>query len=137
MRSSDRHYYMYMMSNRSQTIYTGMTNGLRKRVFQHKVGINEGFTKKYKLDRLVYRESYGQVSQALAREKEVKGWLRIKKIQLIVSVNPTWADLSRGLFPDLEEEVQKELARAKNESASSEMHRSFGRKPPRLQDDKG
>ena len=108
MRSSDRHYYMYMMSNRSKSIYTGMTNGLRKRVFQHKVGINEGFTKKYKLDRLVYWESYGQVVQALAREKEVKGWLRIKKIQLIVSVNPTWADLSRGMFPDLEEEVQRE-----------------------------
>ncbi|HLJ29183.1 MAG TPA: GIY-YIG nuclease family protein [Candidatus Angelobacter sp.] len=128
---------MYLMSNRSKTIYTGITNGLRKRVLQHKMGINEGFTKKYKLDRLVYWESYGQVLQAIAREKEIKGWLRIRKIQLIVSVNPTWADLSRDLFPDLEEEVQKELARAGNESAAGEMHRSFGRKKRALQDDKG
>ncbi|HLJ25485.1 MAG TPA: GIY-YIG nuclease family protein [Candidatus Angelobacter sp.] len=117
MPSSDRRYYLYMMSNRSKTIYTGMTNGLRKRVFQHKVGVNEGFTKKYKLDRLVYWERYGNVLQAIAREKEIKGWLRIKKIQLIVSVNPAWADLSRGLFPDLEEEVRKELQRAESESA--------------------
>jgi putative endonuclease len=91
-----------------------MTNGLRKRVLQHKMGINEGFTKKYKLDRLVYWESYGSVLQAIAREKQIKGWSRIKKIQLIVSVNPTWADLSRELYPDLEEEVQRELARAEN-----------------------
>lgn len=131
MRSSDRHYYMYVMSNRSKTIYTGMTNGLRKRVFQHKTGINEGFTKKYRLDRLVYWESYGQVLQAIAREKEIKGWLRIKKIELIASVNPTWADLSRELFPDLEDEVQRELARAEHESAPGKVHRSFGRKPPR------
>ena len=103
-------YYVYMMTNRSKTIYTGMTNGLRKRLLQHKLGINEGFAFKYKVDRLVYWESYGQVVEAIAREKQIKGWLRIKKIELIVSVNPTWADLSRKMFPDLEEEVQKELA---------------------------
>jgi putative endonuclease len=108
-----RYYYVYLMTNRSKTIYTGMTNGLRKRVFQHKLGINEGFTKTYKLDRLVYWESYGSVLHALAREKQIKGWLRIKKIELIVSVNSTWADLSRELYPDLEEEVQRELARDK------------------------
>ena len=110
-----RQYYTYMMSNRSKTIYTGMTNGLRKRVLQHKLGVNEGFTHKYKLDRLVYYEIFGNVLNAIAREKEIKGWLRIRKIELIVSVNPTWADLSRKLFPDLEEEVHKELAREKAE----------------------
>jgi len=103
-------YYVYLMTNRSKTIYTGMTNGLRKRMLQHKLGIHEGFTCKYKVDRLVYWESYGRVLHAIAREKQIKGWLRIKKIQLIVSVNPTWADLSREMFPDLEEEVQKEMA---------------------------
>ena len=115
--SSSRHrcYYTYIMSNRSKTIYTGMTNNLHKRVFQHKLGINEGFTKKYKLDRLVYWETYGNVLEAIAREKEIKGWLRIKKIQLIVGLNPTWADLSRKLFPDMEEEVQMELARVESE----------------------
>jgi len=86
-----------------------MGNSLRRRVFQHKVGANEGFTKKYKLDRLVYWESYGRVLSAIAREKEIKGWLRIKKIQLIVSVNPTWSDLSLNLYPEMEEEVRKEL----------------------------
>jgi putative endonuclease len=106
-----RQYYTYMMSNRSKTIYTGVTNGLRKRVCQHKLGVNEGFTHKYKLDRLVYYETYSHVLDAIAREKQIKGWLRIKKIELIVSVNPTWVDLSRKLFPDLEEEVQDELAR--------------------------
>jgi putative endonuclease len=110
-----RQYYMYMMSNRSKTIYTGMTNGLRKRVLQHKLSMNEGFTHKYKLDRLVYYEMFGNVLNAIAREKEIKGWLRIRKIELIVSVNPTWADLSHKLFPDLEDEVQKELARQKAE----------------------
>jgi hypothetical protein len=79
----------------------------------------------------------GQVLQAIAREKEIEEWLRIKKIQLIVGVNPTWADLPRELFPDLEEEVQRELARTKNELAASDVDRSFGRKPRALQDDKG
>lgn len=112
-------------------MYTGMTNGLRKRVFQHKTGLNEGFTKKYKLDRLVYYERFGNVLAATARKKELKGWLRIRKIELIVSVNPTWDDLSRELFPDLEEEVRKELARAETEPDPGKVHRSFGRKPPR------
>lgn len=110
-----RYYFMYMMSNRSKTIYTGITNGLRKRVFQHKLGVNEGFTQKYKVDRLVYYETFVNVLNAIAREKQIKGWLRIKKIELIVSVNPTWSDLSRKLFPDLEEEVEKERERRKKE----------------------
>lgn len=82
-----------------------MTNGLRKRVLQHKLGINQGFTKRYKIDRLVYWESYQYVRDAFAREKEIKGWLRIKKVQLIVSMNPTWRDLSLDLWPELEAEM--------------------------------
>lgn len=106
-----RRYYVYIMSNRPKTLYVGMGNSLRRRVFQHKIGTNEGFTKKYKLDRLGYWESYGRVLSTIAREKEIKGWLRIKKIQLIVSVNPTWCDLSIKLYPEMEEEVGKELKR--------------------------
>ena len=112
----EHQYYVYIMSNRSKTIYTGMTNGLRKRVIQHKLGINEGFTKKYKIDRLVYWEDYEYVRDAMAREKEIKGWLRIKKIQLIVSMNPTWKDLSLELWPELEAEmrqIRKALAEEK------------------------
>src|SRR5438552_2531590 len=109
-------YWVYMMSNRSKSIYTGMTNHLRKRVFDHKTGANEGFTSKYKVDRLVYFEHFTNVLSTIAREKQIKGWLRIKKIQLIVSVNPTWADLSEELYPEMEQLVAEELSRAKKKS---------------------
>jgi putative endonuclease len=115
MAARERHYYVYMMSNRSKTIYTGMTNSLERRVFQHKSGVNEGFTHAYKLDRLVYWEHFGDVVRAIAREKQIKGWLRIKKIQLIVSRNPAWADLSRELYPWMEQMVLDELKK-KNKS---------------------
>lgn len=105
-----RFYYVYIMTNRSKTLYTGMTNNLRQRVFEHKTGVNEGFTKTYKMDRLVYWESYGSVFQTITREKQIKGWLRIKKIQLIVSMNPTWKDLSLELFPGLEAEAAEAKA---------------------------
>lgn len=114
MASRERHYYVYMMSNRSKTIYTGMTNSLERRVFQHKTGKNDGFTKEYKLDHLVYWEHFSNVLRAIAREKQIKGWLRIKKIQLIVSANPTWTDLSRELFPWMEDMVAQEVGRQKN-----------------------
>ena len=77
----ERHYYIYFMSNRSKTIYTGVTGHLRTRVWQHKTGQFEGFTKKYKLDRLVYLEKYSYVRNAIAREKQLKRWSRIKKIR--------------------------------------------------------
>lgn len=91
-------YFVYIMSNRSKTLYTGVTNSLIRRVAQHKRGEGSIFTTKYKLDRLVYYERYECVHRAIGREKEIKGWLRIKKIALIVSVNPTWSDLSNGWY---------------------------------------
>ena len=96
---------------------------LRKRAIQHKLGINEGFTKKYKVDRLVYWENYQYVHTAIAREKEIKGWLRIRKIQLIVSMNPTWKDLSLELWPELEAEmrqIRKLLEEEKRKKAGSQ-----------------
>ena len=87
-------YFVYIMSNRSQTLYTGVTDSLIRRVHEHKLGIGSKFTSKYKLDRLVYFERFEDVHLAIGREKEIKGWLRIKKIALIVSVNPAWRDLS-------------------------------------------
>lgn len=89
-------YFVYIMSNRSKTLYAGVTNSLTRRVAQHKRGEGGAFTSKYKLDRLVYYERFEDVHRAIGREKEIKGWLRIKKIALIVSVNPTWRDLSEG-----------------------------------------
>jgi len=87
-------YFVYIMSNRSKTLYTGLTNSLIRRVHEHKLGTGSCFTAKYRLDRLVYFERFEDIHNAIEREKRIKGWLRIKKIALIVSVNPAWRDLS-------------------------------------------
>ena len=87
-------YFVYIMSNRSKTLYTGMTNSLVRHVREHKLGTGSVFSAKYKLNRLVYFERFEDVHNAIEREKEIKGWLRVKKIALIVSVNPAWRDLS-------------------------------------------
>jgi putative endonuclease len=89
-----RTYFVYIMSNRSKTLYTGVTNSLIRRVREHKLGTGSHFAAKYKLDRLVYFERLENIQNAIEREKRIKGWLRIKKIALIVSVNPAWKDLS-------------------------------------------
>lgn len=84
-------------------IYIGITGRFKRCVYQQKTGAFEGFTSRYRLDRLVYWERFKYVQRALAREKQLKGWTRIKKIQLIVSVNPTWKDLAEDWFPELKE----------------------------------
>ena len=99
MHSRDhRHYCAYILTNRSQTLYVGVTNNLQRRVWEHKFGTKSEFCKRYKIDRLVYYESFDDVRSAIDREKCIKGWLRIRKIQLIVSVNPAWSDLSDGWY---------------------------------------
>ncbi|CAN5313503.1 hypothetical protein BH20VER2_BH20VER2_14760 [soil metagenome] len=91
--------YVYMMTNRSRVVlYIGVTNSLVRRVYQHQQGEIDGFTKRYKLDRLVYYESYERPSDAISREKELKGWRREKKNALVETKNPTWADLSAMLY---------------------------------------
>jgi putative endonuclease len=87
-------YYVYIMTNNSGTLYVGVTNNLERRVYEHKHSTNDGFTKRYVLTRLVYYESTPDVREAIAREKEIKGWLRRRKIALIASLNPYWKDLS-------------------------------------------
>jgi putative endonuclease len=79
-------------------LYGHNEHSLIRRVREHKLGIGSGFTTKYKLDRLVYFERFEDVHRAIGREKTIKGWLRIKKIALIVSVNPAWRDLSAGWY---------------------------------------
>jgi putative endonuclease len=91
-------YFVYIMTNRSRTLYIGVTNNLVRRVREHKTGTGSEFTAKYKLDRLVYFERFKDVHNAIEREKRIKGWLRIKKIALIVSVNPAWKDLSEEWY---------------------------------------
>jgi len=93
-----RSFFVYIMSNRSKTLYTGVTNNLVRRVWQHKTGTGSEFCMRYKLDRLTYFERFQYVGNAIAREKQIKGWLRTKKIALIVSQNPTWSDLSADWY---------------------------------------
>ena len=91
-------YYVYIMTNNTRTLYTGVTNNLEKRVFQHKRKLLPGFTRQYNINRLVYYESFGDIRAAIQREKQIKGWLRTKKVALIVAANPTWKDLSQGWY---------------------------------------
>lgn len=95
-----REYHVYIMSNRSRTLYTGVTSNLGQRVRQHKEKLVSGFTSKYKIDRLVYVEATGDVNAAIGREKQIKGWSRAKKVALIESANPEWEDLSEAWFGD-------------------------------------
>jgi putative endonuclease len=87
-------YYVYIMASASGTLYTGMTNDLERRVAEHKQKIIEGFSKKYDTTKLVYFEHTADVNAAITREKQIKGWLRIKKTNLIKRINPGWKDLS-------------------------------------------
>jgi len=97
-----RNYYVYIMSNRTHVLYIGVTNDLYRRVEEHREGTFGGFTSKYKLRRLVYFEHTDDIGAAIAREKQLKNWRREKKIALIERMNPTWSDLSRELFGEVE-----------------------------------
>ena len=91
--------YVYIMTNKSNTVlYTGVTSNLIKRVYEHKQKLVDGFTKKYNVTKLVYFEVFEDIENAITREKQIKGWLRNKKVILIESMNPEWEDLSEGLF---------------------------------------
>jgi putative endonuclease len=91
-------YYVYIMTNKSGTLYTGMTNNIKKRVYDHKNKLIPGFTEKYNINRLVYYETFDDVYSAIAREKTIKGWLRKKKIELIQKTNPDWKDLAKDWY---------------------------------------
>jgi len=89
-----KHYYVYIMTNNSRTLYTGVTNNLERRVYEHKNKLVAGFTSRYNVTKLVYYEETNDVQVALSREKQIKGWLRARKIALIESENLKWKDLS-------------------------------------------
>jgi putative endonuclease len=93
-----RDYYVYVLANVHRTLYVGVTNNLEVRVLEHKKALTPGFTSKYGTDRLVYFESTPDVHAALAREKQIKGWLRRKKLALVETVNPNWKDLAADWF---------------------------------------
>ena len=93
----EHRYFTYIVCSRSGTLYIGMTNSIDRRVLQHKSGEIEGFARKHHCDRLVYCQSFDDVHKAIGREKQLKGWTRAKKIALIESQNPRWADLGERL----------------------------------------
>ncbi len=89
-----KQYFVYIMTNKSGTLYIGITNNLTRRMYEHKHGLGGQFTAKYHITRLVYFEETQDVHAALAREKQLKGWTRAKKLALITTDNPQWIDLS-------------------------------------------
>jgi len=91
-------YYVYIMTNRSGTLYTGVTNNLERRIYEHKRKLIPGFTSHYHIDRLVYYEVTSDIPAAIAREKQIKAWTRAKRVALIESVNRDWKDLSESGF---------------------------------------
>jgi len=97
-----KQYSVYIVTSRSRNLYTGITNDLERRIYEHKKKLVPGFTAKYSIDRLVYFETVENVHSAIFREKQIKGWRRRKKIVLIESVNPGWNDLSISWFKGAE-----------------------------------
>lgn len=93
-------YFVYIIASKTGTIYTGMTNDLERRVYEHKAKKSAGFTSKYDVTRLVYYEETQNVDSAIEREKQIKSWRRSKKVDLITSTNPKWEDLSKDWFED-------------------------------------
>ena len=89
-----RNYWVYILASRSRRLYIGVTSHLQRRLAQHKEKTIDGFTKRYNIDRLVHFEETTDIHSALAREKQIKGWRREKKVLLIEEKNPSWDDLS-------------------------------------------
>jgi len=93
-----KNFYVYILATRKRgPIYVGVTSNLQKRVFEHKQHLAQGFTKKYNIDRLVWFEKHESAESAISKEKRLKRWLRIWKVELIESSNPEWLDLYETL----------------------------------------
>ena len=95
-----REYCSYMMGSYCGALYAGVTNDLTRRLYEHQQKFVEGFTKKYNVTKLVYYEAADSIEAAIEREKQVKGWLRRKKVALIESVNPYWEDLAKEWYEE-------------------------------------
>ena len=91
-----KRYYVYIMASKSRVLYVGVTGFLLPRVLQHRVGDVDGFTKRFRITRLVYYEMFQYVDNAIARETAIKKWRREKRVALIEAKNPTWEDLAAG-----------------------------------------
>jgi putative endonuclease len=96
----DRTFHVYILANDSGVLYTGMTNDLIRRIREHKERKVPGFTQKYNVTKLIWFEAHGRATSAIAREKQIKGWSRLKKVALIEALNPHWKELSDLLKAD-------------------------------------
>ena len=110
-------FYVYIMTNRRRTLYTGITNDLTRRVLEHKCKTRRGFARKYDVTMLVWFEEFYTADQAILAEKKIKGWLRSKKVALIESINPDWLDLAAPL----QSEAPVILSEAKNLASPIEI----------------
>ena len=97
--------FVYILAGKSGVLYVGVTANLYVRVVQHRQKLIDGFTKKYNISRLVHYEQFGDIRNAIAREKQLKGWLRRRKIALIESTNPTWRDLFDDFSPPQQRKI--------------------------------
>jgi putative endonuclease len=105
----DHQYFVYMMASKSRVLYIGVTSNLRNRVWEHKNGVLDGFTDDYKCHRLVWYETFVHVGNAIAREKQLKRWSRIKKECLIKLQNPTWEDLAAEWYVRHQYELEQQV----------------------------
>lgn len=90
-------YYVYILTNKSNTLYIGVTNNLSRRLYEHKNKLIDGFTKKYNINILIFYQTFDVINDAIAFEKKIKGWTRKKKMELIKSINPIFDDLSANI----------------------------------------
>ena len=95
-------YYVYILASLTRTVYVGVTNDLVRRVWEHKQKLIGGFTARYNVVRLVHYEETHDIRVAIAREKQIKGWVRDKKVALVESTNPAWKDLAEDWYSDTE-----------------------------------
>ena len=124
--SPEWRFWVYIMASKSRRIYTGVTNDIERRVKEHKDGLIEGFTQRYHINRLVYRERFHYIGNAIAREKEIKGWDRKRRVALIDGSNPTWEDLSLewgtpvqmlNAAPAIKQQIPRELKLARDDNS--------------------
>ncbi len=104
----ERRCFVYIMTNKSGTLYTGVTGNLMRRVDEHKRKLVRGFTSKYKISRLAYFEEFPSMRLAITREKQIKGWRRTRKIALIENSNPAWEDLAADWYTERDSSLRSE-----------------------------
>jgi len=111
---------VYLLASRSLNFYIGITSNLHRRVWQHKNHTFEGFTSRYNINRLVYYENFDDVHKAIAREKQLKGWSRAKKVGLVKRINQTWLDLSEQWYGNADPSTPLSLATRATNSAQED-----------------